>query len=552
MMRSLQARLDRDGERGQMLVLFTLVLVVILVFASLVVDVGLLRNNRQTLVNTMDSAALAGGTKLPVNGATEGAAANTLINATVSADYPGLPVSAYAITYKCLIGLDPLNPGQPNIARDVPLVCDPHFSLGHNPPVAADFVGAGATRFSSCVPSAGDRCNAVVIAGSSITPYSFGRVVGINQGSTGVVVSAACNGPCGADPTTPVDVVLVMDRTGSMSGADTVNAKAAANSLVSIYKPANQWLALGTLGPSTTGGCAATAAGSIGTANAADLRRWVPVGLSGTGSGFSTNFAQVTAAISCYTNSSTGTDLADPIAMAAYELRNNGRTGVAKGIIFETDGQPNAAVGSGPNYCGLASNAATAAKAVATGAPLGIDVYTIGFGLDAASGGDPACPDTSGPWNGKTATALLASMSTGPTVGTTTCSAAENTDGDHFYCIGKTGASTDLSDIFKAVGAQLAKSGSHLVQMYPQPVVSGVGPGSGTHLGGTSVTISGSYFTGSTSVKFGGAPATFTVGSDTSITVTAPAGTTGTTVDITVSTPGGTSTVLSVDRFTYS
>ena len=31
--------------------------------------------------------------------------------------------------------------------------------------------------------------------------------------------------------------------------------------------------------------------------------------------------------------------------MAAYELTHNGRTGVRKGIIFETDGQPNAAVG---------------------------------------------------------------------------------------------------------------------------------------------------------------------------------------------------------------
>ena len=238
--------------------------------------------------------------------------------------------------------------------------------------------------------------------------------------------------------------------------------------------------------------------------------------------------------------------------MAAYELRNNGRTGVRKGIIFETDGQPNAAVGSGPNYCDLASNAATAAKAVAVGAPLGIEIFTVGFGLDAASGGDPACPDTSGTWKAKTATALLASMSTQPTVGTTDCSAAENTDGDHFFCIGKTGASTDLSDIFKAAAAQLAKGGSRLVQLYPVPVVTGVGPATGSHLGGTSVTISGSFFTGATSAVFGGTSATFTVTSDTTITATAPAGPTGQTVDIRVTTPGGTTTVLSVDQFTYN
>ena len=334
-----------------------------------------------------------------------------------------------------------------------------------------------------------------------------------------------------------------------MSGTDTTNAKAAANSLVSIYNPSNQWLALGTLGPSvTSGGCLAGAAGSIGTATApADLRRWVPVGLSGTGSAVSSDYSKVTAAISCYPNSSTGTDLADPIPMAAYELLNNGRTGVRKGIIFETDGQPNTGVAAGPNYCALSNAAATAAKAQ------NIEIFTIGFGLDAASGGDPACPDTSGTWKGKTATAVLASMATSPIVGTTTCDATENNDGDHFYCIGKTGASTDLSNIFKAAAAALAKGGSHLVQLYPVPVVTGISPSSGTHLGGTTVTITGSFFTGATSVKFNGTPATsFTVVSDTSITAKAPAGTTGTTVDITVSTPGGTTTRVNADKFTYS
>ena len=83
----------RDGERGQVLVLFTMVLIVILGFAALVVDLGMLRNNRQTLANTMDSGALAGGTLLPVDGRVPGAAAaiNALIVTTVSANFPGLP-----------------------------------------------------------------------------------------------------------------------------------------------------------------------------------------------------------------------------------------------------------------------------------------------------------------------------------------------------------------------------------------------------------------------------------------------------------------------------
>ena len=163
----LHLRRRKDSEKGQILVLFTLVLVVILAFASMVVDLGLLRNNRQTLVNAFDSAALAGGTTLPVDGSVAGAATktNNLIVSTINANYPGIPSSAYTISYKCLIGVDTSTPPKPFISRDVPLVCDPHFSLGHNPPVAADFVGSGPTRYSSCNPAVGDKCNAVVIAG---------------------------------------------------------------------------------------------------------------------------------------------------------------------------------------------------------------------------------------------------------------------------------------------------------------------------------------------------------------------------------------------------
>ncbi len=85
----------------------------------------------------------------------------------------------------------------------------------------------------------------------------------------------------------------------------------------------------------------------------------------------------------------------------------------------------------------------------------------------------------------------------------------------------------------------------------PAPVVSGVSPSSGTAAGGTSVTISGSALTGATAVSFDGLAApSFVVNSDTSITVTAPAGLVPGTVDVTVTTPSGTSSTSSADWYT--
>lgn len=83
------------------------------------------------------------------------------------------------------------------------------------------------------------------------------------------------------------------------------------------------------------------------------------------------------------------------------------------------------------------------------------------------------------------------------------------------------------------------------------PTVTGVNPPSGPMAGGTSVTITGSKFTGATSVKFGtSAATTFTVNSDTQITATSPAAAAGV-VDVTVTTPSGTSAIGINDRFTY-
>ncbi len=82
------------------------------------------------------------------------------------------------------------------------------------------------------------------------------------------------------------------------------------------------------------------------------------------------------------------------------------------------------------------------------------------------------------------------------------------------------------------------------------PTVTALSPTSGPTGGGTSVTITGTNFSGTTAVTFGATAATgVTVISATQITATAPAGTG--TVDVRITTTGGTSATNASDQFTY-
>src|SRR5262249_22438242 len=84
----------------------------------------------------------------------------------------------------------------------------------------------------------------------------------------------------------------------------------------------------------------------------------------------------------------------------------------------------------------------------------------------------------------------------------------------------------------------------------PAPTVTNINPNTGPTSGGSSVTITGTNFSGATAVSFGSnAAGSFTVNSATQITATSPAG--SGTVDVTVTNKNGTSATSSADRFTY-
>jgi hypothetical protein len=85
----------------------------------------------------------------------------------------------------------------------------------------------------------------------------------------------------------------------------------------------------------------------------------------------------------------------------------------------------------------------------------------------------------------------------------------------------------------------------------PAPTVTSLSPTTAPQAGGTLVTITGTFFTGATAIKFGATPAvSFTIVNVTTATATSPAGTG--VVDVTVTTPNGTSATSPADQFTYS
>jgi hypothetical protein len=83
------------------------------------------------------------------------------------------------------------------------------------------------------------------------------------------------------------------------------------------------------------------------------------------------------------------------------------------------------------------------------------------------------------------------------------------------------------------------------------PTVTSISPTTGPAAGGTSVTITGTGFTGAATVNFGTNAATsVTYVSPTQLIATSPAGTN--TVDITVKNIDGTSAKVAADKFTYT
>ena len=159
-----------------------------------------------------------------------------------------------------------------------------------------------------------------------------------------------------------------------------------------------------------------------------------------------------------------------------------------------------------------------------------------------------------GPSAGGTSVTITGTGFTGVTAvdfgSTAATNVVVNAAGTQITVISPAGTGTVNVTVVGPGGTSATSSADQFSYVAP-PKVTGLSPTSGPAAGGTSVTITGTGFTGATAVDFGSTAATNMAvnAAGTKITAISPAGTG--TVNVTVVTPGGTSAISSADQFSY-
>jgi hypothetical protein len=350
-----------EDERGQTMVITVMFLVILLGFCALVLDVGHAYLAQRRLQSSVDAAALAGADSLPDVGA-----ANT--------------------------------------------VAGQYGNGGSNTPFGVDSVKMTVT--TSClvgVPGC-TTANAVTVKETGVVKTYFGGLFGVP--SFNVNASATACSPCGSKP---LDIMLILDRTGSMCTTDTgaddhptcqdmVNARNGMETFLSLMDPTLDHVGLAVLPPAPTNGSLCQARTNPDYASPND--RFVVVPLSSdyaTKAGNLVPGSPLVSAITCM-QASGSTAYANAIESAQAELVKDGRPNTQRVIVLLSDGAAN----TGPTSyaatspyratpCHQGINSSLAAQAAGT------LVYSIGYDV-----GHDVCKNANGKLESPGITALQA------------------------------------------------------------------------------------------------------------------------------------------------
>jgi Flp pilus assembly protein TadG len=388
----------RASERGQALVFFALSLVMLMGLVAFAIDYGRVIYARTVLQSSSDAAAAAGAQHINVAGQNPVTTANSY--------------SSVAAQKNAVVNLT----GVMMMAGYPALKCLTSSGLPQCP-------------VNASVPSSVAN-NAIEVRQQVTVPMTFARVLGINS----MVVTARATAGMRGGTMPPLDVMIVVDTTGSMDGAcgSTTRlacAKDGVRTLLKALWPCHQNLSTcgaitGTnvtnpvdrVGLNVFPGLKAStpldqefdcsgniAQSEVAAYNASPIYTIVPLSsdyrTSDTATVLNGSVSKLAKAVyygdgnTCGSSSyglenpgGQGSYFADAITSAQSTLTSSGRAGVQRVIIFVSDGDANRYTGGPSNPCQLAINAAHAASATGTW------VYSIAYGASSTSG----CSDDSG------------------------------------------------------------------------------------------------------------------------------------------------------------
>ncbi len=336
------------SESGQAIVIVIAALMVLLSITGLVIDFGSAFYASRHLQASADAAALAGAQELP----------DTNLAIQVAKDYSG-------------------GRGKKNDA------------------IRLD--EAKVTVFAKCITSAPGCApnNAIQVEQVMHHKTAFLKILGLNE----IVLhtkSVACS-PCESKP---LDIMLVLDRTGSMcedhngnsdpACTDLNNARNGLKTFLSFFDSKSQYIGFAVFPPGT----------SCGTPDTNDYNSttspYVLVPLSSDyklpGGGLNNN-SNLIKTINCQKGGGR-TAYATALEKAQAELDAHGRPNVKDIIVFMSDGAANI----GPTYYSTKSpyrmqpchQGVTSANAIKA---RGTEIYSIGYDLNALNGGANKCQD---------------------------------------------------------------------------------------------------------------------------------------------------------------